>query len=108
MKAIVLRELGEPDNLRLEDVPDPEPLAGDVLVQLVAAALNHRDVWIRRGQYARITLPVILGSDGVGEVVAVGEGVDVALVGTSVVINPSIEWGRDARLPMARGEPDPP
>jgi zinc-binding alcohol dehydrogenase/oxidoreductase len=57
MKAIILRELGEPENLCLEDVPEPQPTSNEVLVRLKAAALNHRDVWIRRGLYAGIKLP---------------------------------------------------
>ena len=98
MKAIVLRDLGGPELLRLEDVRDPEPGPGEALVRLKAAALNHRDVWIRTGAYAGIKLPVILGSDGAGVVEAVGEGADAALVGREVVINPSLDWGSDERF----------
>lgn len=93
MKAIVLRELGGPDKLLLEEVPDPQPGAGEVVVKLKAAALNHRDQWIRHGQYAGIKLPVILGSDGAGVVYSVGEGVDSVWLGREVVINPSLDWG---------------
>jgi len=98
MKAIVLRELGAPENLKLEDVPDPQPGANEVIVRLRAAALNHRDVWIRLGQYAGIKLPIILGSDGAGEVAAVGAGADPSLVGRPVIINPSLDWGDDERV----------
>ncbi|MDG3006031.1 zinc-binding dehydrogenase [Paludisphaera mucosa] len=98
MKAIVLRDLGGPELLRLEDAPDPTPGPGEAVVRLKAAALNHRDVWIRMGQYAGIKLPTILGSDGAGVVEAVGEGVDAALVGREVVINPSLDWGDDERF----------
>ena len=83
MKAIVLRELGEPDKLCLEDFPDPQPGPHEVLIRLKAAALNHRDVWIRRGLYAGIHLPIILGSDGSGDVVAVGNQVPASLIGKS-------------------------
>jgi len=95
MKAILLRELGRPDKLVLEDVPDPVPGPGQALVRLRAAALNHRDAWIRKGLYAGIKLPIVLGSDGAGDVVGVGEGVDGSLVGSQVVINPSLDWGPD-------------
>lgn len=98
MKAVVLRELGEPENLRLEDVADPEAAESDVIIRLTAAALNHRDVWIRRGLYAGIKLPAILGSDGAGEVVAVGSAVDCSLIGQPVVIDPSLEWGTNGRV----------
>ena len=84
MKAIVLRQLGEASNLRIEEVPDPKAGPGEVLVRVRAAALNHRDVWIRKGMYAGIKLPIILGSDGTGNVESVGEGVDSRLVGQSV------------------------
>jgi NADPH:quinone reductase-like Zn-dependent oxidoreductase len=97
MKAVVLRMLGDPDVLRVEEVPDPRPDAGEALVRLRAAALNHRDVWIRKGQYAGITLPIILGSDGAGEVVDTGAGVDASWRGREVVINPALKWGEDER-----------
>ncbi len=93
MKAVVLEALGEPEQLQIRDVPDPQPEIGEVVVRLHAAALNHRDVWIRRGLYAGIKLPVILGSDGCGTVESVGKDVDKKLVGSKVVINPGIAWG---------------
>lgn len=99
MKAIVLRELGPPEKLQLEEFPDPIPGPGEALIRLKAAALNHRDVWIRMGRYAGIKLPVILGSDGAGEIVELGAQVDRALLGQAVVIYPASEWGSDDRVP---------
>jgi len=93
MKAIVLRELGSAENLKLEEAPDPQPGAGEAVVRLKAAALNHRDVFIWQGLYPSIKLPVILGSDGAGVVAAVGAGVDQSLIGQEVVIEPGINWG---------------
>src|SRR5574341_1120581 len=93
MKAIVLRELGAAENLKLEEVPDPQPAAGEAVVKLKAAALNHRDVFIWQKLYPNIKRPAILGSDGAGVVAAVGEGVDQSLVGQEVVIEPGLEWG---------------
>jgi NADPH:quinone reductase-like Zn-dependent oxidoreductase len=98
MKAIVLRASGGPEVLRLEDLADPVPGPGEVLVRIRAAALNHRDVWIRKGQYAGLKYPVILGADGAGEVVAVGPEVDDSFIGWQVVINPAINWGPDPRV----------
>jgi NADPH:quinone reductase-like Zn-dependent oxidoreductase len=98
MNAIVLRELGGPERLVLEHLPDPQPGPGEAVVRLRAAALNHRDAWIRQGLYAGITLPIVLGSDGAGIVQAVGVGVDPALLGTAVVMNPSLDWGADDRV----------
>jgi NADPH:quinone reductase-like Zn-dependent oxidoreductase len=97
MYAVVLRELGEAGGLEFTEVPDPIAGPGEVVVRLRVSALNHRDIWIRRGLYAGITLPVILGSDGAGEVESVGQGVDGSLVGQAVVINPGLDWGDDDR-----------
>jgi len=98
MQAIVLRELGEPKKLRLEEVPEPILGPLEVVVRLKAAALNHRDLWIRQGLYANIQLPIILGSDGSGEVVAVGSEISTIPVGQSVIINPCLDWGPDPRV----------
>ncbi|MHB1133639.1 MAG: zinc-binding dehydrogenase [Chloroflexota bacterium] len=88
MRAVLLREPGEPDVLNLETVPDPRPRAGEVLVRLKAAAVNHRDLYIRKGMQLRDSLPLILGSDGAGVVVDVGEGVTTIAPGAEVVIYP--------------------
>lgn len=111
MNAIILRELGAPEQLRYETLPDPTAGPGRVVVRLHAAAINHRDAWIRKGQYAGIRLPIILGSDGAGVVETLGAGVDPAWRDRDVVINPSLEWGEDsmAQGPAFRilGLPDP-
>ena len=91
MKALQLTALHQP--LLLTDLPDPTPGAGEVVVAIKAAALNHRDVFIQQGLYPGIALPVIPGSDGAGVVSAVGEGVDTAWIGREVVINPALNWG---------------
>lgn len=97
MQAVALRAFGGPDVLRVEEMPDPHAGPGEVVVRLHAAALNHRDVFIRQGQYAGITLPVILGSDGAGDVVETGAGVDESWRGHEVIIDPSFNWGPDDR-----------
>ena len=81
MKAIRIHEDGGPEVLRYEDAPDPEPGAGEVLVGLRAASLNHLDLWIRKG-LPSVPKPRILGADGAGLV-----------DGKRVVINPGIEHG---------------
>ncbi len=98
MKAIVLHEKGDPENLKFEDWPDPEPGPGDVVVKLQAAALNHRDVWIRKGMYAGLKFPIVLGSDGAGEIVALGDDAPKELLGKHVIINPGMDWGNDPRV----------
>src|SRR5690349_11940415 len=95
MRAVVLRQLGDPETLRVEEWPTPVPGPGEVVVRLRAAAINHRDIWIRRGQYAGIRLPAILGSDGTGEVVAAGDADGARWGGREVVIDPSFGWGAD-------------
>jgi zinc-binding alcohol dehydrogenase/oxidoreductase len=91
MQALVLEGINHP--LQLQEVPTPAPGPGEVLVEIHAAALNHRDVWIQKGQYAGLKYPSIVGSDGAGVVVAVGEGAPANLQGQAVVINPSHNWG---------------
>lgn len=97
MRAVVLHEIGQPGNVRVEEVPTPAPAAGEVRVKLEASALNRRDVWITVGAYPRIKLPSISGSDGAGVIDAVGAGVDASLVGREVVIYPARNWGDDPR-----------
>jgi zinc-binding alcohol dehydrogenase/oxidoreductase len=96
MLAVTLHEHGGPESLRPADLPDPEPQPGEVVVDLMASALNHRDVWQR-------TAPgndgAVLGSDGAGRVSRLGEGVTGVEVGSEVVINPSVGWGPSEDAP---------
>ncbi len=93
MRAVRIHEDGGPEVLVLEEVPDPEPAAGEVLVRLKASALNHLDVWIRKGMPS-VPKPRILGADGAGVVEALGEGVSGFELGERVVLNPGIETPR--------------
>lgn len=86
----------------LVDLPEPVPAAGEVVVTLRAAALNHRDVWIRAGEYAGVSFPCVVGSDGAGVVSAVGAGVDSAWIDREVMIFPSFGWG-DAQRAQGPG-----
>jgi zinc-binding alcohol dehydrogenase/oxidoreductase len=96
VKAIRIHEDGGPEVLRYEDVPDPEPGEGEVLIRLAAASLNHLDVWVRKG-LPSVPKPRILGADGAGVVETLGPGVDANAAGFAagdrVVINPGIEHG---------------
>jgi len=91
MRAVQLTGINQ---LHLATVPAPVPGAGEALVSLRAAALNHRDVWIKLGQYAGLKFPCIPGSDGAGVVAAAA---DPAWVGREVVINPGFGWGDNPR-----------
>ncbi|MBE9183016.1 NAD(P)-dependent alcohol dehydrogenase [Oculatella sp. LEGE 06141] len=73
------------DSLTLIKRPEPQPLAGQVLLKMRAASLNYRDLMIAKGTYgSKQTLPLVPFSDGVGEVVAIGEGVTRVAVGDRV------------------------
>src|SRR5215831_8960288 len=74
MRAVRIHEDGGPEVLVLDEVPDPSPDAGEVLVRLRASALNHLDIWIRKG-LPSVPKPRILGADGAGVVEALGEDV---------------------------------
>jgi len=76
MHAIVVRQFGGPDVMTLEEVPDPTPNAGEVVVRIKAAGVNPVDTYIRSGQYARVpALPYTPGSDAAGEIESIGSGV---------------------------------
>jgi len=95
VKAVRIHEDGSPDVLVLEDVADPVAAPGEVLIRVHASALNHLDVWIRKG-LPSVPKPRILGADGAGVVEALGEGVEGFEQGDRVVINPGIEAGDGA------------
>ncbi|HTO25620.1 MAG TPA: zinc-binding dehydrogenase [Gaiellaceae bacterium] len=90
MKAVRIHADGGPEVLVLEDVPDPVAGEGEVLVRIRASALNHLDVWIRKG-LPSVPKPRILGADGAGVVEALGPGVTGFEPGQPVVINPGVE-----------------
>lgn len=98
MKAILLAAAHQA--VHLVDAPTPTAGPGEVLINIRAASLNHRDVFIQQGLYPGIKLPVILGSDGAGVVADVGTGVDTAWRGREVIINCSLNWGAN---PMVYG-----
>lgn len=76
MKAIVVREFGEPEVMKLEEVPQPDPSGSQVLVRIKAAGVNPVDIYLRTGIHAHAPeLPYTPGKDGAGVVEAVGEGV---------------------------------
>ena len=87
MKAAIFREFGGPDVLRYEEVPDPKPRKDQVLVRVKACAMNHLDLWVRKG-LPGVKLPHILGSDVAGEIVEVGEYVTGLRVGQRVLLAP--------------------
>ncbi|MGZ4836052.1 MAG: NADPH:quinone reductase [Terriglobales bacterium] len=91
MKAIRVREFGGPEVLRLEEVPDPKPGRGEILVRTRAIGVNPVDTYIRSGQYAiKPQLPYTPGSDAAGDVEVVGDGITAFRAGDRVYIYRSI------------------
>lgn len=85
MKAILVRQFGGPEVLKLEEVPTPKPAAGQVLVRVHAAGVNPYDTYMRAGTYAvKPPLPYTPGSDGAGVIEAVGDGVKKVKAGDRV------------------------
>lgn len=88
--------------LRLDEVDDPSPGPGEVLLDVRAAGINHLDIWVRRS-LPRIPLPRIPGADAAGVVLALGPGVDSVSVGDRVLIDPGLSCG--TCMSCHRGEP---
>jgi NADPH:quinone reductase-like Zn-dependent oxidoreductase len=94
MRAVTIREYGGIEQLRYEELPEPEPGPGEVLVRLRAAALNHLDIWVREGLRPRpLEGPHVLGSDGAGVIEELGPGVEGLAQGEAVLINPALSCG---------------
>jgi NADPH:quinone reductase-like Zn-dependent oxidoreductase len=87
MKAVRIYEFGGPEVLRYEEVPDPKPRKDQVLIRVKACAMNHLDIWVRKG-LPGVNLPHILGSDMAGEIVEVGEYVTGFKPGQRVLLAP--------------------
>lgn len=91
MKAILFKQHGGPEVLQFTDVADPEPRPTEVLVRVRACALNHLDLWVRRGlPNVPIPLPHIPGSDVAGEIAKIGSEVTTVRVGQEVVLAPGV------------------
>ncbi|MDH3451476.1 MAG: alcohol dehydrogenase catalytic domain-containing protein, partial [Gammaproteobacteria bacterium] len=85
MKAIRVHEWGDPEVLRVEDVPDPTPSTGAAVVKIEAAGVNPVDTYIRSGVYAQLpSLPYVPGGDAAGVIAAIGEGAGALAVGQRV------------------------
>lgn len=102
MKAIMIREHGDYDVLRLEDVEPTPPGPGEVQIRVRASGVNHLDTWVRRGVPGhRFPLPMITGCDGAGIVLETGPGVAGISRGDEVVLAPGHSCG--TCLPCSEG-----
>ena len=99
MRAARLIRAGTDPGFEIQDLPDPAPAAGEVVVELVTAAFNRRDWWIWKE--ASTPVPVTLGSDGAGRIKTVGTGVEGMAPGDEVVIDPALAWGDDEHAAAA-------
>jgi NADPH:quinone reductase-like Zn-dependent oxidoreductase len=93
VKAVRFHRRGGPDVLQVEEIPVPRPGPGEVRVSVRAVALNHLDLWVRRGLPIRMEMPHIGGADFAGTVDAVGSGVDGVTSGDRVIGYPLLGYG---------------
>jgi NADPH:quinone reductase-like Zn-dependent oxidoreductase len=94
MRVVAFRTHGGPEVLESIELPTPEPKAREVRVKVRAVALNHLDVWVRKGWPGlKLELPHVLGSDIAGVVDAVGAEVLDLTIGTEVLVNPGLSCG---------------
>jgi NADPH:quinone reductase-like Zn-dependent oxidoreductase len=94
MRAAAISEFGDLGVLRVTEADEPVAGPGQVLLRVLYAGLNHLDIWVRKGRPgAHLKMPHVLGSDAVGTVVAIGEGVSRPRVGEQVVVYPGLSCG---------------
>lgn len=104
MKASVLRQFGEPNVLKYDEIDTPKPKPGNILIKVLAAGLNRLDHYLREGSVMpNLPLPHILGLDAVGEVVELGEGVTGVRIGERVIPAPGFTLNKedDNNRPLA-------
>ena len=97
MQAVHITEFGGIEKIKVSDIPKPVPGPGQALVKIKAAALNHLDIWVRRGRPGlSLQGPHVLGSDGAGILEAFGPGCDSLELktGAEVMINPGVSCMR--------------
>ena len=105
MRAARIHGTGGPEVLVLEQVPEPAPGPGELLVRVRATSVNHRDIWIRRGHphpTYRVAMPAVLGIDLSGDVVALGPGVEGFAEAERVTVSPYLPCGRCEHCRRAR------
>src|SRR3954471_1632802 len=107
MRAVQVKSFGGPEVLRVEELPDPVPAAGDLLVRSEAVDTLNIETWIRAGlasEWFATRPPYIPGGGGAGSVISVGPGVDESWIGRRVVVGTPQQEGAYAALAIARIE----
>ncbi|MCC6733738.1 MAG: zinc-binding dehydrogenase [Candidatus Omnitrophica bacterium] len=95
MKAACIFEHGDLEKVRIENIDAPHPGPGEVLLEVHSAALNHLDIWVRKGRPgSSYSYPHVLGSDAAGVVLKLGEGVNDIKAGDEVILNPGLSCGK--------------
>ena len=109
MKAVVVREFGDVDVMRMEQLPVPSPGAGEVLIKVHSVSVNQTlDITVRQGGYRTdLQFPVVLGTDPAGVIEAVGEGVPPTRCGERVAVVASIRCGECRFCRMGREDSCP-
>jgi len=100
VQAIRFHEQGPPGVLQLDELPDPQPGPGEILLDVRAAAVNHLDIWVRR-ELRGVTPPRIPGADAAGVVIGHGPGVSEPSLGSRVLLNPGRACGTCERCAQA-------
>jgi NADPH:quinone reductase-like Zn-dependent oxidoreductase len=99
MKAALLIETGTGENfsryLTIDEIPIPEVKDDEVLINIKYSSLNHRDLFIVKGAYPKIKLPVVVGSDCAGVVHEIGKKATEFSIGDEVIVNPGFNWGNN-------------
>jgi NADPH:quinone reductase-like Zn-dependent oxidoreductase len=94
MKAYVVQSHGGPETLAVSERPLPDPAPGQVRIRVLAASLNHLDIWVRRGVPGhKFPLPLIPGSDFMGRITALGAGVEGHSIGEETLVAPGLGCG---------------
>lgn len=97
MRAVILKRIGKTEDLKtnlvIEELSKPVMNEDKVLIKIKYASLNHRDLWITKGMYAGIRLPIVLGSDCSGIIEDKGKNAINFSIGEEVVVNPGMNWG---------------
>lgn len=95
MKAVVIKKNGDIDCIKVQEMEEPRASTGEVVVEVHAVALNHLDIWVRKGRPGgSMKFPHVLGSDAAGIVAELGSDVEGLKVGDEVILNPGLSCGK--------------